>query len=103
MKANVTTKSPSECSNINDVRQEIDHIDRTIIGLIGLRSGYVREVVKYKEPTAASIEANDRKASMLQQRRQWAEAEGLCPDVIEQIYERLVQYFIEEEKKMVLG
>lgn len=103
METNVTTKRPSECTNIDEVRHEIDNIDKTIISLIGTRSKYVHEVVKYKAPTATAIEANDRKTSMLLQRRQWAEAEGLCPDVIEDIYDRLVRYFIEEEKKIVLG
>ena len=34
---------------------------------------------------------------MLQQRRVWAEEEGLNPDVIEKIYRDLVTYFIDEE------
>lgn len=103
MNTKVTTKQPSECASIHEVRQEIDNIDRTIIGLIGQRSHYVHEVVKYKAPTASAIEASDRRNSMLVERRQWAEAEGLCPDVIEQIYDRLVQYFIEEEKKIAFN
>ena len=34
---------------------------------------------------------------MLEQRRAWAEAENLSPDVIENIYQDLVNYFINEE------
>ena len=34
---------------------------------------------------------------MLAQRRQWAENAGLEPDVIEQLYRNLVQYFINAE------
>jgi isochorismate pyruvate lyase len=36
---------------------------------------------------------------MLQQRREWAQASGLNPDVIENIYRDLVNYYIEEELK----
>jgi len=36
---------------------------------------------------------------MLQERRIWAENEGLNPDVIEKLYRDLVSYFIEEELK----
>jgi isochorismate pyruvate lyase len=36
-------------------------------------------------------------ASMLGQRRDWAAAAGLDPDVIEQIYRTLVDYFIARE------
>jgi isochorismate pyruvate lyase len=36
---------------------------------------------------------------MLDQRRIWAEQEGLNPDVIEKMYRDLVNYFIKEELK----
>lgn len=92
---------PEECKNISDVRNEIDHIDQEIIHLLSVRSEYVREVVKYKEATAEGIEATDRRAAVLQTRREWAVQAGLSPDVIEEIYDRLVSYFIDEEKKLV--
>lgn len=84
------------------MRNEIDNIDKVIIGLISERFQYVKEVVKYKEKTASSIEAPDRRMNMLKNRREWAIEHGLCPDVIEDMYDKLVQYFIQEEKKMVL-
>ena len=34
---------------------------------------------------------------MLLQRREWADAEGLSADVIEQLYRDLVSYFIDAE------
>lgn len=97
---NVTQKQPHECTDITQVRDEIDRIDQTIIDLLSLRFRYVREVVKYKAPGAASIEAPERRQAVLQSRRQWAEGAGLNPDVIEGIYRDLIQYFIDEEKKI---
>ena len=41
--------------------------------------------------------APERLAAMLAVRRGWAEREGLDPDVIEDLYRRLVAYFIERE------
>ncbi|MCQ2195564.1 MAG: chorismate mutase [Paludibacteraceae bacterium] len=101
MKTNVTTKKPSECTNITEVRNEIDNIDDAIISLLSERFQYVKEVVKYKEKTAASIDAADRKKAVIEQRRLWAEERGLNPDVIEEIYRRLIQYFISEETKIM--
>ena len=82
------------------MRNEIDSIDKVIISLLSKRFEYVKEVVKYKSNDSASIEASGRRKQMLAQRRQWAEENGLSADVIEQIYDRLVAYFIEEEKKI---
>lgn len=98
---NVNKRLPQECSNINEVRSEIDNIDREIIRQLSVRFGYVREVVKYKEGTSDSIEAADRRAAVIESRRQWAEEGGLNPDVVEEIYDRLIRYFIEEEKKII--
>ena len=41
--------------------------------------------------------APERFAAMLQMRRQWADEEGLDPDVVEKLYRDLVKYFISEE------
>lgn len=101
MSDNINNKLPEECTNISDVRNEIDNIDREIIRLLSTRFGYVKEVVKYKDGTASGIEASARRNEVMQTRRQWAEDGGLNPDVVEEIYDRLVRYFIEEEKKII--
>lgn len=101
MTTNVNKKQPSECTSLNEVRHEIDAIDREIIRLLSTRFDYVREVVKYKDNTAQGIEANKRRADVLRSRRVWAEDGGLDPDVIEDIYTRLIHYFIDEEKKLI--
>lgn len=101
MAQDLNTKSPEECTNIAEVRHEIDIIDQEIIRLLSTRFGYVREVVKYKDGTASGIEAKARRDEVINTRRQWAQEAGLDPDAIGEIYNRLVEYFIEEEKKLV--
>jgi len=98
---NVNNKKASECKNITEVRNEIDNIDKAIIELLGKRFDYVKEVVKYKDKTSSSIEASDRRNAVLRERRVLAENAGLNPDVIEKLYADLIEYFIEEEKKII--
>lgn len=94
-------KLPQDCTNITEVRNEIDNIDCEIIKLLSERFGYVREVVKYKEKTDIGIEATDRRAAVIESRRKWAEEVNINPDVIENIYNTLIDYFIIEEKKIM--
>lgn len=101
METRITDKLPSECTTIAEVRNEIDNIDKVIIGLLAERFQYVKEVVKYKDNNAKSIEANDRKKEVIRKRREWAQECGLNPDVMEDIYNKLIRYFIEEEKKIM--
>ena len=81
-----------------DIRDEIDRLDHQIIQLLGQRFGYVKAASKFKT-SEASVEASDRFQAMLEQRRQWAEAEGLSPTAIETMYRDLVTYFIKEEMR----
>lgn len=99
MPQKVNKKLPFECTDISEVRIEIDNIDREIIRLLATRLEYVREVVKYKDGTPRGIEAPRRRAEVLHSRGQWASEAGLNPAVVEDIYNRLIEYFIDEEKK----
>ncbi len=94
-------KAPDECANMEDIRSEIDRIDREVIALIGKRLQYVQAAARFKTSTEGakdtSVRDMHRVESMLRQRRFWAEEEGLSPDAMEKIYSDLVEYFINEE------
>ena len=79
-----------------DIRAEIDRLDRQVIALLGQRYAYVKAAAKFKTSETA-VQAPDRVQTMLQQRRIWAEAEGLNGDAIETLYRNLVNHFIAEE------
>ena len=88
--------TPAECQSLSQVREEIDRLDEQIVSLLGRRAGYVHAAARFKTSETA-VAAPERQAEMLAVRRQWAEREGLDPDVIEDIYRRLVAYFIQRE------
>ncbi len=91
-------KEPEECSDMQEIRAEIDYIDRQIVAAIGQRFKYVKAASKFKT-SENSVKAPERLKSMLRQRRLWAEEEGLNPAVVENLYQDLVDYFIAEELK----
>ncbi|WP_058542715.1 isochorismate lyase [Pseudomonas fluorescens] len=89
---------PSQCTNMEDIRREIDALDQAVITLLGKRFQYVLAASKFKT-SATSVQAPERFKAMLATRRAWAEAEGLSPDAIEKMYSDLVHHFIAEEMK----
>lgn len=89
-------KSPEDCGSLDEVRAEIDRIDRGIIALIAERAGYVHAAARFKT-TEAAVAAPDRQAALYRERREWAEAADLDPDVVEKLYRDLVAYFIVRE------
>lgn len=87
---------PQDCSGMEEIRAEIDNMDRDIISILGKRFEYVKAASKFKS-SKNSVRAPERFAKMIEKRRAWAEAEGLSPDAIEKMYRDLVDYFISEE------
>ena len=88
--------SPEQCAGMDDIRAQIDRIDRAVVGLIGRRYQYVLAAAKFKT-SATSVKAPERLTAMLARRREWAVEEGLNADVIEKLYADLVAHFIDEE------
>ena len=93
-------RNPKDCVSIEDIRKEIDHIDKQIIGLFGERYKYIKEIVRYKKDEEDVI-ARKRYDLVLETRRKWAIETGIDPDVIENIYKLLIHYFIEEQKRFL--
>ena len=91
-------KSPEQCENMMDIRTEIDRLDRQVLALLGQRFAYVKAASKFKT-SETTVRAPERLQAMLQQRRAWAEEEGLNADAIEKMYQGLVNHFIDEEMK----
>jgi isochorismate pyruvate lyase len=96
----INRRSPDQCSSIEEVRSEIDALDREIISLLGKRFLYVKEIVKFKS-SRQEVYARDRYNEVIKNRRQLAAENGLSPDLIEKVYALLIGYFIDEEKKIL--
>lgn len=93
-------KDPKECKSLEDIRIEIDKIDRQIISLFSERHKYVGEVVKYKKDEKGII-ASERKDQVISERRNWAAKKGLDPDTFEKIFTLLVESNIKWEMKLL--
>ena len=89
-------KAPEECASIEEVRRAIDALDKEVVALIGRRARYVDAAARFKTDDV-SVRAPERREAMLEERRHWAEEEGLSPWVIEAVYETLISYFTYRE------
>ncbi len=93
-------KLPHECHSIEEVRQEIDEIDQVIIGMIAKRFSFIKEIIKYKNSTD-DVYAKNRYSSVIGKRREIAASHHLNPDVIENMYRILMDYFIKEQLELL--
>jgi isochorismate pyruvate lyase len=84
--------SPNNCKNIQDIRAEIDRIDKEIITALAERLEYVVEAAKYKSDIDA-VMAPDRHAVMLKQRMELVSKLNIDPEIVEKVYKLLLDYY----------
>lgn len=93
-------KQPKDCNSKDDVRAEIDRIDRALLELLAERHRYVTRMAEIKTDPH---EANDpvRIDSMIKKRRAGAEELGLDEDQAELIWRTLIDWNVNYEKGII--
>ncbi|BDI61039.1 chorismate mutase [Qipengyuania nanhaisediminis] len=91
-------KIPDDCQTMRDVRAGVDETDRALVALLERRFGYMRAAARIK-PSRDAVRDEERKASVIAAARADAEARGLPGQVVEDIWDRLVEGSIAYEFK----
>lgn len=77
--------------SIENLRNQIDHIDERIIRLIAERLRTADLIGREKQKTRSKIEDKDREARVLNNIRKLAEQEKLLPEDVEKIYRQIIE------------
>ena len=96
------TLAPADCQSKEDVRAEIDRIDRGLLALFAERHRYVTRMAEIKTDPH---EANDpkRTEAVIAKQRGRAEELGLDEDQAELIWRTLITWNINYEKGIIAG
>lgn len=87
-----------KCDTIEEVRINIDRVDRQIVKLISERSGYVKQAALFKKDVDA-VKAPQRVEQVIEKVRKISIEHGLNPDIAESIYRTMISCFIDFELK----
>jgi isochorismate pyruvate lyase len=86
-----------ECSNLDEVRANIDRLDRQIVSLLAERGNYVLQAAKFK-PKIDDVSAPQRVEAVIRNVRRIAVETGALPDVVEETYRTLIAALIQAER-----
>lgn len=89
----------AECKNLQEVRENIDRLDRRLVPLLAERASYVTQAAGFK-PTKAAVVDPERIEEIILKVRHMANEEGMDPDLIEHIYRSMIDAFILYEAKI---
>lgn len=84
------------CNSIEEVRTNIDRIDRQIVSLLGERGGYVKQAARFKK-TTDDVKAPQRVDHVISRVTGLSLELGANPFVTEQVYRAMISAFIRAE------
>ncbi len=89
-------KTPETCTDMQEVRAGVDAIDRELVRLIAIRTGYMEAAARIK-PDRAAVRDEGRKQDVLNKVKAQAEAADLTLSIAEPVWETLVEASIAYE------
>lgn len=85
-----------KCSSLDEVREEIDKIDDSIVELISKRSHLVRQAASFKN-SIEEVKAEDRVDFILQKVRHAAIQADVSPNMISELFKIMIDEMVETE------
>jgi isochorismate pyruvate lyase len=85
------------CASLDEVRSNIDRIDKTIVPLLAERAAYVAEAAKFKSSQSTVVDVS-RVERIIARVRAMAEENGADPDLIERLYRGMIETYTAFEK-----
>jgi isochorismate pyruvate lyase len=93
-------KRPEECTTKQDIRSEIDRLDRELVRLLAERFTYVQRMAQLKQdPDEAYVQ--ERIDDVLDKVAAKAEEAGLDPALVRDMWAKLMDWNIEYERKTI--
>ncbi|MGE5470989.1 MAG: chorismate mutase [Bacteroidota bacterium] len=84
------------CTSLDEVRLNIDRLDRELVALIAERGAYVVQAARFKK-TADEVAAPQRVARVIERVRALAQETGADPAVVEATWRAMIAAFIAAE------
>ena len=97
----MTSRPPAECTDLSQVRVEIDRVDNALVDLVGERFGYVERAWQIKHGLGQEANVPWRNQQVIDKVRRRAVERGVPPDVVEALWRQMIGWFIQyEEEKL---
>jgi len=81
---------PEDCQTMVDVRAGVDAVDRQIVDLLAIRFRFMTAAARIKQDRG-SVRDEARKAQVIANAKAAAEAAGVPPELVGDLWERLVE------------
>ena len=96
----MTSRKPQDCTDMDEVRVEIDRIDEALVELVAERFTYVDRAWQLKNSPDEAV-VPWRIQQVVDRVRTQAEQKGLPPELAESLWRQMIGWFIQYEEKQL--
>ncbi|WP_420586426.1 chorismate mutase [Ruegeria sp.] len=97
-----TLTPPQDCQSMQELRAQIDKLDRQLIEMLVRRAGYIDRASQLKPGEGLPARIPDRVEDVVQRVRASSDELGMDPDLAEKLWRILIDWSIAREER-VLG
>ncbi|GAA6158733.1 chorismate mutase [Ruegeria sp. HU-ET01832] len=97
-----TLTPPQDCHSMQELRVQIDKLDRQLIEMLVMRAGYIDRASQLKPAEGLPARIPDRVEEVVQRVRASSDDLGLDPELAERLWRILIDWSIAREER-VLG
>lgn len=89
-------KAPESCQSMQEVRASIDNLDHELVALLAERFRFMGAAARIKQ-SRSEVRDEPRKQEVIENAARYAATQGLSPEIVEQLFEVLVEASIAYE------
>ena len=92
-------RRPADCHSMSDLRAEIDRLDEQLVRLLAERARFIDRAAQIKAEAALPARIDARVEEVVANVRSHADALGLSPALVEQLWRPLIEWSIAREEQ----
>jgi isochorismate pyruvate lyase len=92
---------PADCASMENLRAQIDLLDRKLVALLAQRAGYIDRAIALKQENGWPARIPARVEDVIAKVRAAAEDEALDPALVEALWRQLVEWSIAREARVI--
>ena len=96
-------KQPQDCNTMDEVRIEIDRMDRELVEALASRWGYVDRMWELKSAEAAQANVPWRNREVIEKVRAYATEKGVPPEMAEALWRQIIGWGIQYQEERLRG
>ena len=92
-------KAPQDCHDMTELRAAIDALDAGIVAKLSVRAGYIDRAAQLKRGNGLPARIDARVEEVVAKVRAETGAQALDPDLVEDLWRRLIDWSIAREER----